>query len=163
MILCTVKSKQTVHFLYMCNDTVIISKVIFPLIYIYIKSKFKGTGKNKIIFILHWNYWFKQQSSITPLPSPLTPSLSPPLCACRHYLMSLSFCAAGVSGWRWCWWVKGLLLCETPANSSDSPYAGTNLSQSLDSLIGLNISHTIFIFSSPSPRFCGIFHIFAAL
>lgn len=34
----------------MCNDTVIISKVIFPLIYIYKKSKFKGTGKNKIDF-----------------------------------------------------------------------------------------------------------------
>lgn len=57
-----------------------------------------------------------QQSSSTPIT--LTHlSVSLPLWACRHYLMSLSFCAAGVGGGGGggggVGGLKGLLLCST--------------------------------------------------
>lgn len=53
----------------------------------------------EIFVILHW-YWSLLHSRAAPhhpLP-PLCLSPSLPLWACRHYLMSLSFCAAGAGG-----------------------------------------------------------------
>lgn len=73
----------------------------------------------------------KQLSSSTPSPpTPFFLSPSLPLWACRHYLMSLSFCAAGEGvdgggggGLRGCLYQQTVLI---------QPHAGTGLSQSID-------------------------------
>lgn len=118
----------------MCNDTVvIISDLNLPLIIFFFlkanlkrdrfKNKQQKNKKTELVdscsFALGALVTVKQQSSSTPSHSHSLFSFSPslPLWACRHYLMSLSFSAAGVGVWWWCWWLTELL---PPADGSDS-------------------------------------------
>lgn len=101
---------------------------------------------------MHWEHWRLSNSSTAP-PHHSHPSLFPslPLWACRHYLMSLSFCAAGVGGGEGgC--LRGCPLCLNTSNRSDSATCGH---QSVSNcLIRLKILHSTFFLLSPCFSTC---------